>query len=113
VSASSSNWWLRNWANRTSTDIALALVGKPTLMLLDEPAAGLSTVETISLFVHLSKVVRERNVIAMVVEHDVDAVFKFCDHITALDLGRLLATGTPSAVRNDPRVISAYLGSAA
>jgi len=100
------------YGDQRRVDIALALVGKPVLMLLDEPAAGLSTAETVSLFEHLATLVRERGVTAVVVEHDVDAVFRFCDSITALNLGCVLASGTPFAVRSDPRVITAYLGSA-
>ena len=101
------------YGDQRRVDIALAMIGKPSLMLLDEPAAGLSTAETVALFEHLVELVRHRGVTAMVVEHDVDAVFRFCDTVTALDLGRLIVTGSPDAVRKDARVISAYLGTAA
>ncbi len=101
------------YGDQRRVDIALAMIGKPSLMLLDEPAAGLSTAETVALFEHLVKLVRQRGVTALVVEHDVDAVFRFCDAVTALDLGRLIVTGSPDAVRKNTRVISAYLGSAA
>ena len=101
------------YGDQRRVDIALAMVGKPSLMLLDEPAAGLSTTETISLFEHLQKLVKQRGVTALVVEHDVDAVFRFCDDVTALDLGQLIVTGKPDVVRKDARVIAAYLGTAA
>ena len=101
------------YGDQRRVDIALAMIGEPRLMLLDEPAAGLSTTETIALFEHLTLLVRQRGVTALVVEHDVDAVFRFCDAITALDLGKLLVTGKPAEVRADQRVISAYLGTAA
>lgn len=94
-------------------DVALALIGCPRLLLMDEPGAGLSATETLRLFQHVRDLVRERSIAAVVVEHDVDAVFSCCDMVTVLDLGRHLATGTPEVIRADHRVISAYLGTAA
>lgn len=101
------------YGDQRRVDLALAMVGKPRLMLLDEPAAGLSSSETNVMFEHLVKLVRHRGVTALVVEHDVDAVFRFCDEITALDLGRLLITGKPAEVRQESRVVASYLGTAA
>jgi branched-chain amino acid transport system ATP-binding protein len=94
-------------------DVALALIGRPELLLMDEPGAGLSAGETLSLFRHLRDLVRDRGMAAVVVEHDVDAVFACCDVVSVLDLGRHLATGSPGEIRADARVIAAYLGSAA
>ena len=94
-------------------DVALALIGRPRLLLMDEPGAGLSATETLRLFEHVRDLVRERAIAAVVVEHDVDAVFACCSMVTVLDLGRHLATGAPEAIRADHRVIAAYLGTAA
>jgi branched-chain amino acid transport system ATP-binding protein len=93
-------------------DVALALIGRPQVMLLDEPGAGLSAAETLDLFRHLKQLVRDRNIAAVVVEHDIDAVFSTCDTISVMDLGRHVVTGAPAEVRADQRVITAYLGSA-
>ncbi|GAA1859455.1 ABC transporter ATP-binding protein [Pseudonocardia ailaonensis] len=101
------------YGDQRRVDIALALLGKPRLLVLDEPAAGLSVEETDTLFEHLRTLVRERGVTALVVEHDVDAVFASCDTVTVLDLGQVLRSGDARTVRSDPAVIAAYLGSAA
>ena len=94
-------------------DVALALIGRPQLLLMDEPGAGLSAEETLHLFQHVRALVAERRIAAVIVEHDVDAVFSCCDVVTVLDLGRRLATGNPAEIRADARVVEAYLGSAA
>lgn len=94
-------------------DLALALIGRPRVMLLDEPCAGLVADEAVTLLQHVRELCRERDLAALLVEHDVDGVFRICDVITVLDLGKVLSSGTPDEVRADPDVIRAYLGSAA
>jgi len=94
-------------------DLALALVGRPAVLLLDEPMAGLSVQESRDLAHHLKTLVRRRQVSVLLVEHDMDVVFGISDAITVFELGRVIASGDPAAVRADPRVRKAYLGSAA
>jgi branched-chain amino acid transport system ATP-binding protein len=94
-----------------SVDIAMALIGRPHVVLLDEPGAGLSQEESVRMLDHIRSLCTERNVAAVLVEHDVDGVFRVCDRITVLALGKVLASGDPKAVRKDERVVEAYLGS--
>jgi branched-chain amino acid transport system ATP-binding protein len=94
-------------------DLALALVGRPSVLLLDEPMAGLSVKESNELALHLKALTSRREVSVLLVEHDMDVVFGISDVITVLELGRVIAAGTPDEVRRDPRVREAYLGSAA
>lgn len=101
------------YGDQRRVDIALALLGESRCILLDEPAAGLTTAETSVVFEHMTGLVRQRGLTAMVVEHDVEAVFGYCDRVTVLDLGKVLVTDTPQAVRKNPAVIKAYLGTAA
>jgi branched-chain amino acid transport system ATP-binding protein len=93
-------------------EIARAFVAKPTLLLLDEPAAGLNRVESRRL-VDLIRAIRARGVTIMLVEHHMDVVMPTCDRITVLNYGRRLADGTPAEIRLHPEVIKAYLGKGA
>lgn len=101
------------YGTQRSVDLAIALIGRPKVVLLDEPCAGLVHDESVRMLQHVRDVCKDRNVAALLVEHDVEGVFRTCDVITVLDLGKVLATGTPEAVRADENVIRAYLGSAA
>lgn len=101
------------YGTQRSVDLAIALIGRPKVVLLDEPCAGLVHDESVRMLQHVRDVCQERDVAALLVEHDVEGVFRTCDVITVLDLGKVLASGTPEAVRADKNVIRAYLGSAA
>jgi ABC-type branched-subunit amino acid transport system ATPase component len=90
-------------------EIARALTGRPAFLLLDEPAAGLSTEEIKRLGI-LIKAVAQAGSGVLLVEHHADLIFDICDHVTVLNLGRVLAGGTPAEIRSHKEVVSAYLG---
>jgi branched-chain amino acid transport system ATP-binding protein len=93
-------------------DIARALAAAPRLLLMDEPATGLNTAETAAMM-ELIRGIAAGGVTVLLVEHDMKLVMNLSEHIVVLDRGRKLAEGTPEAVRADPAVIAAYLGSGA
>ncbi len=90
-------------------EIARAMACRPRFLLLDEPAAGLNSKETLGL-AELIRRIREQGVTVMLVEHDMELVMDICDRIVVLNLGRKLAEGTPREIQDNPQVIAAYLG---
>jgi branched-chain amino acid transport system ATP-binding protein len=95
---------------RRQLEVAMALAARPRLLLLDEPAAGMSPAETARLSSLLAGL--PRDVTVLLIEHDLDVVFTFADTVTVLHLGRHLMTGPPAQVRAAPAVQEAYLGGA-
>ena len=96
-------------AQQRFLEIARGLVGEPRFILLDEPAGGLTGAE----IEHLSSIVqtlRGCGIGVLLVEHHTDFVFRICDRVTTLDLGRVIKHGAPAEVRTDPEVIRVYLG---
>ena len=91
-------------------EIALALAAKPQVLLLDEPAAGVPTSESRELFASIAAL--PRDVTILLIEHDMDLVFRFADQISVLVNGAVLTQGTPDTIANDPKVKEVYLGEA-
>lgn len=99
------------YGDQRRLDLALALVGRPSVLLLDEPAAGLSIQESITLARLLKELVDSWKVTVLLVEHDMEVIFSVSDRITVLNLGRVLAQGSVDEIRADAEVVRAYLGS--
>jgi branched-chain amino acid transport system ATP-binding protein len=93
---------------RRQLELALALAQRPRVLLLDEPTAGMSPAETARITALVASL--ERSLTLVIVEHDMDVVFRLADHITVLHEGRVLAEGTPAQVRGDRTVNEVYLG---
>jgi branched-chain amino acid transport system ATP-binding protein len=97
---------------RKLVGVARALAASPRIICLDEPAAGLDTLESQELGRRL-RAVADRGTGLLLVDHDMGLVLSVCDEVVVLDFGKVIARGTPEQVRRDHRVVKAYLGSAA
>jgi len=102
-----------SYGEQRRLDLALALTGQPKVLLLDEPAAGLTVQESIIVAELLRRLAVSWGITVLIVEHDMDVIFSICSKLTVLHLGKILAEGSPEEVRAMPQVVEAYLGSSA
>jgi branched-chain amino acid transport system ATP-binding protein len=110
-SAAESMPWELTQAERKRAGIGRALVARPRLLLLDEPAAGLDVRQSQELGEMLPGIARTGTAV-LLVDHDMGLVLSVCDRVVVLDAGAVIAQGTPAEIRGDDRVIAAYLGHA-
>lgn len=99
-----------SFRNQRFTEVARAMVSRPRLLMLDEPAGGLSPREIEEFETLLLKLRKEMGLTILLVEHVISLVMKVCERVSVLEMGRLIASGTGAEIAADPRVISAYLG---
>ncbi len=92
-------------------ELGRALAARPSVLLLDEPASGLDDTET-EAFGDLLVALAANGLGILLVEHDVALVMRVCEHLSVLDFGQVIASGTPDLVRSNEAVLSAYLGTA-
>ena len=98
------------FGRRRLVGIARAVATQPSILLLDEPAAGLGDAESAELAALVRRLADEWGIGILLVEHDMRFVMDVCDRIVVLDFGRTIGSGTPEEIRRDPAVVAAYLG---
>jgi sulfate-transporting ATPase len=101
------------YGQRRLLSIARAVATRPSVLLLDEPAAGLGDVERRELAAVVRRLAGDWGLAVLLVEHDMEFVMSVCDHVVVLDFGRKISEGSPEQVRRDPAAVAAYLGETA